>query len=95
MPLFDDRGQDWIVTYKMRGRGNKHYYTSVYAVDEMQAYAIVRQKILAKEEQAGITNVKTFKHLKWKFPKSGYEKDLKKAERILREIRNEIFGKQT
>jgi len=83
------------VTYKMRGRGNNHHYTAVSAVDEMEAFKMVRQRILANEEQAGIENVQTFELLVKQFPKSGYEKELKKARKILREIRNEIFGKQT
>ena len=82
-------------SYKMRGRGNNLYYTSVMARDEMEAYAMVRQSILASEEQAGIKNVQTFEYLLGKFPEAGYEKELKKARKILRDIRNEIFGKQT
>ena len=83
------------VTYKMRGRGNNLYYTAVKARDEMEAYGMVRQSILASEEQAGLKNVQTFEHLLGKFPEAGYEKELKKARKILRDIRNEIFGKQT
>jgi hypothetical protein len=83
------------VSYKMRGRGNNLYYTSVMARDEMEAFKMVRSSILASEEQAGIKNVQTFEHLLGKFPEAGYEKELKKARKILRDIRNEIFGKQT
>jgi hypothetical protein len=79
----------------MRGRGNNLYYTAVTAQDEMEAFKIVRTQILCSEEQAGIENVKTFEHLLGKFPQAGYEKELKKARKILREIRNEFFGKQT
>jgi len=83
------------VTYKMRMRGNTHHYTTVMAQDEMEAFAMVRQSILANEEQAGIANVKTFELLLKQFPKAGYEKELRKARKLLRDIRNDIHGKQT
>jgi len=93
--FMDTRINTYEVSYKMRGRGNNLYYTAVKAQDEMEAFKVVRMQILCSEEQAGIKNVQTFEHLLGKFPEAGYEKELKKARKILREIRNEIFGKQT
>ena len=36
MPLFTDRGQDWIVTYMLSG--NRKWNKQIYAIDEMEAY---------------------------------------------------------
>lgn len=82
------------VTYKMRTRGNKHYQTSVVAQDEMEAYAMVRGDILCNEEQSAIKNVRNFELLQKKFPNAGYERELRKARRMLKEVRYEIFGDQ-
>lgn len=80
------------ITYTMRFRGNTHYYTSVKAQDEMEAFKMVRQSILASEEQAGIKNVSNFELLEKQFPDSGYKKEVSRARRILKQIRNEIHG---
>jgi 1,2-phenylacetyl-CoA epoxidase PaaB subunit len=91
----NDNGDNrYEVTYKMRMRGNTHHYTTVMAQDEMEAFMMVRQSILANEEQAGIKNVNNFELLQKQFPKAGYEKELRKARKLLRDIRNEIFGDQ-
>lgn len=82
------------VAYKMRGRGNKVYRTAVTAQDEMEAYKMVRNSILYNEEKAGIENVSNFEMLNAKFPNSGYKKELAKARRILKQIRNEINGNE-
>lgn len=97
IPRWLERVKDMMsyeVAYKMRGRGNNLYYTAVMAQDEMEAYKMVRNSILYNEEQTGIENVRNFEMLNAKFPNSGYKKELSKARRILKQIRNEINGNE-
>jgi hypothetical protein len=43
MPRFDDKGQEWVVTYIFKG--NTKWVKNLYAIDEMDAYIKVTESI--------------------------------------------------
>ena len=76
MPLINDRGKDWVITFTTVG--NLRWVKRTFAVDELDAYKKGRREMIKRTREQKIAHIRDLQIIMEKMPNSVTEAELKK-----------------